>query len=448
MISQLRSLLLALLLCVPAAVAADSHLSSDPAVEKARTLYSTGQYEQALSVLGTLDPDHPDRIDVLFLTGLAAIGAAERREDEAEREALLDGAIAALRDVLIERPELLRVRLELARAFFLKGDDDLAREHFTRVLAGRPHPVVVANIQRFLAEIRARKRWSFRAGFAIAPDSNLGGTSEEEVIYINDLPFQRDIDTDARSGVGVIAWGGAEYQHPLGERMRLRAGGDVVQREYAGSDFDRTAVSLHLGPRFLIGPATEASLLATASREWSAGQPTNDTLGSRLELTRRLSRRVTANVHASWLERDYRTSDSRDGPLTSLSLGGTWVATPTVQVNGSIGYSRDRPETEVWRNASRRVRAGVTVALPYGFTVSGSGEYRRTDYEGSWFPFVRDGSGREDRTRVVRLSLLNRAITVFGFSPQIALVHERRDTNAQLYDYERTRGELRLQRLF
>ena len=444
----IRALLLSVLLCVPGAAVADSHLSSDPAVDNARAFVSTGRFEAALEVLGTLDPDHPDRVDILFLTGMAAIGAAEAREDEAEREALLDGAIAVLRDVLIDRPELTRVRLELARAFFLKEEDDLAREHFERVLAGGPHPVVAANINGFLAAIRARKRWTYRAGAALAPDSNLGATSEEDVIYIYDLPFQRDIDTDARSGVGVIVWGGAEYQHPLGERVRLRAGADLVQREYGGSDFDRTAAGLHLGPRVLIDPITEASALATASREWSAGQPTNHTVGARVELRRRLSRQVTAQIHASWQERDYRTSDHLDGPLTAFSLGGSWLVSPTVQIDAGIGYSQERTEAETWRNAARWARAGVSVALPYGFTVGGSGEYRWTDYEGVWFPFVRDGSAREDETRILRLSLLNRAFTVFGFSPQLVLVNEERTSNAQLYDYQRNRAELRFQRLF
>ena len=446
--SLLRALLLSAFLCVPGAAVADSHLSTDPLVEQARTLFSLGQYKQALGILGTLDADHPDRVDILFLTGMAAIGAAEAREDEAEREALLDGAIAALRDILIDRPELTRVRLELARAFFLKEEDDLAREHFERVLAGGPHPVVTANINRFLAAMRARKRWTYRAGASLAPDSNLGATSEEEVIYIYDLPFQRDIDTDARSGVGVIVWGGAEYQHPLGERLRLRAGADLVQREYGGSDFDRTAAALHLGPRILLDPITEASVLATASQEWSAGQRTNHSVGSRLELSRRLSRQATARVRASWQERDYRLSDHLDGPLTAFSLGGSWVVSPTVQLDGALGYSQERTEAEQWRNASRWVRAGVSVALPYGFTVGGSGEYRWTDYEGVWFPFVPDGSAREDETRILRLSVLNRAFTVYGFSPQLVLVNEDRTSNAQLYDYQRNRAELRFQRLF
>ena len=218
-----------------------SHLSSDPAVDNARAFVSTGRFEAALEVLGTLDPNHPDRVDILFLTGMAAIGAAEAREDEAEREVLLDGAIAALRDVLIDRPELTRVRLELARAFFLKGEDDLARKHFERVLAGRPHPVVAANINGFLAAIRARKRWTYRAGAALAPDSNLGATSEEDVIYIYDLPFQRDIDTDARSGVGVIVWGGAEVPAPAG---RARAPARGRRPGSAGS----TAAATSTGP--------------------------------------------------------------------------------------------------------------------------------------------------------------------------------------------------------
>ena len=50
--------------------------------------------------------------------------------------------------------------------------------------------------------------------------------------------------------------------------------------------------------------------------------------------------------------------------------------------------------------------------------------------------------------RTLRLSVFHRAFTVLGFSPELVLVHEERETNAQLYDFKRTRGELRLQRLF
>ena len=91
---------------------------------------------------------------------------------------------------------------------------------------------------------------------------------------------------------------------------------------------------------------------------------------------------------------------------------------------------------------------GASVALPLGFTLGGSGELRWTDYEGNWFPFVPDGAPRQDRTRILRATVHNRAFTLYGFSPQLVVTNEARDTNAQLYDYKRTRAELRAVRQF
>ena len=88
------------------------------------------------------------------------------------------------------------------------------------------------------------------------------------------------------------------------------------------------------------------------------------------------------------------------------------------------------------------------MALPLGFTVGGGGEVRWTDFEDEWFPNTPVGEDREDRTRSVRLSVHNRAFTLFGFSPELVVVNEERETNAQLYDYKRTRGELRFVRQF
>ena len=90
----------------------------------------------------TLWPRHyQKRTDIFFLLGLAAIEKSGQPDiTESDREALLADAIKALRTILIDRPDLVRVRLELARAFYLNGDDGLARDHFERVLAGNPPP--------------------------------------------------------------------------------------------------------------------------------------------------------------------------------------------------------------------------------------------------------------------------------------------------------------------
>ena len=442
-----------LMLAAPMSNAAvDPPSSSTPGaadVSGAQALVKAGKFEEALIVLRLLALVYPGQTDILFLTGLAAIEASRKPGvSEEARDTLLDEAIAALHTMLIDRPGLVRVRLELARAFFLKGENDLSRKHFEHVLAGSPPGAVAAKVRRFLSEIRARRRWSLRAGFALAPDTNIGGTSAERIIYINDLPFSRDQAELTTSGIGVSVWGGWEYQYPLNERLRLRIGADASRREYAGRRFDQMFVSGHAGPRWLVGANTEASVLASAHRRWSAGVPDYDALGGRIEAGHRFTRRITASARASWYDRRYRTRMFLDGPVMAASLSGAWVVTPTVRADIALGWGREQPERERWRNDSQWLRLGASVILPWGFTVGGSGELRRTEYEGRWFPFTTSGEPREDRTRSLRVSLHNRAFAWKGFSPQLSLVHEVRTTNAQLYDYKRTGGELRFVRLF
>ena len=55
---------------------------------------------------------------------------------------------------------------------------------------------------------------------------------------------------------------------------------------------------------------------------------------------------------------------------------------------------------------------------------------------------------REDQTRILQATLLNRAITVFGFSPQIAFSNQVRTSNAQLWDFQRNLVEMRWVRQF
>ena len=435
-----------LLLAAPVSNAAVNPPSPAPAADVSSTqaLVKAGKFEEALTVLRPLARGRAVEANVLFLIGLAATGASQQPDlADDEREALLDEAIAALHTMLIDRPGLVRVRLELARAFFLKGEDSLARRQFERVLAGKPPASVVANVQRFLAEIRARRRWTMYLGAAMSPDSNIGGASDEQIIYINDLPFRRDAEELTTSGIGVSVWTGGEYQYPLGDRLRLRLGGDVSRQDYGGSKFDQTSVSVHAGPRWLVDRDTEVSLVANARRRWTGTSPSNDDLGARIEAGHRLTPRIRVNGRASWYRRDNRTKDFLDGPIVDVTLGGSWVILPILRADGAAGYASERPKSERWRNASRWLRLGASVALPLGFNLGGSGELRWTDYEGNWFPFTPDGAPREDRTRILRATVHNRAFTLYGFSPQLVVTNEARDTNAQLYDYKRTRAELR-----
>ena len=442
------------LLAAPSGSArAASSVPPTSGLTEARALLEGSRFEEALAILRPLATGRTVDADVLFLFGLAATqGSQKPGVSKDEREALLDEAIVAFRTMLIDRPELVRVRLELARAFFLRGRDSLARRNFEQVLAGDLPPSVVANVQRFLVQIRARKRWRVYFGAALAPDSNIGAASDERFIDIHiggvALPFRRDEEKLTTSGVGLSLWTGAEYQHPLGDRVRLRAGGDLSRREYAGGDFDQTHLGVHLGPRWLVGARTDLSLLGSARRSLVAGTGDYDALGGRLEAHRRLTPRVSVTGRASWHDRRYREDRHLDGPARDFSLSGSWVAAPTVRLDGALGYGNVRPERVRYRNSSRWMRAGAQVALPRGFAVGASAQLRWTGYEGEWPPNTPPGELRKDRTRTLSASVHHRRFTLFGFSPELAVTNEVRRTNAQLYEYRKNAAELRFVRQF
>ena len=392
--------------------------------------------------------------DDLFRRGMEAGIIASRIPDGVRRDLLLEEAEAAFQSILVAQPGLHRPRLELARVLFLQGEDRLAREHFERVLADDPPAPVAANINRFLAEIRARRRWSAYFGFSLAPDSNLSGASDDNRFVWRGNPFGIEegwrSDQTVDSGTGVRFWLGGEYQHPLGEEWRLRLGGDFRRTEYKERDFDSMDVSVHVGPRWLISPRSEASLLATGRQHWSAGDPRYYDLGLRVEARHTLTARTRLRARASWAQRDFDGRDDLDGPITDLTLGLNHILTPTLRADASIGVSREKPENYCSRRDGVRLNAGLTALLPKGFTVGVSAGWERTDWKtpGSLPNNVLDGSNREDETRRLRLSAHRRDFTIAGFSPELAVNVEERDSNAQLSDFDRVSGELSFVRPF
>ncbi|MCY4421047.1 MAG: surface lipoprotein assembly modifier [Gammaproteobacteria bacterium] len=442
--------MLCLLLSASLAHAADTPPDQPPLSlneGEARTLIKQGKFDEALAILRPLAKAHPKHTNTHFLLGIAAIESSRIAETQQEQTALLDEAITVLRQILIDQPGLVRVRLELARAFFYKKEDRLARQHFERVLAGNPPDPVIANVQRFLAEMRERRNWSMYLGAAVAPRTNIGRTSDAEIIEIFGLPFRRDTDDLETSGIGLSIWTGGDYQIPINQRLQLQLGADLAREEYPGNQFDQSFVSVDVGPRWLMNPKTIVSLAADARRRWLSTNPYYLDLGARTEVQHRLTQRVSLTGRASWYDREYRIQRALDGDVMDVSIRATWLYTPIVQFDGTLGYGTEHTKGKTWRNDSWLGRLGVSVALPRGFNVGASGEYRRTQYEGNWFPFT-DGSSRRDHTRIVRASVYNRGFTLFGFSPQLVVSREERTTNAQTHEYQDTNGELRLIRQF
>jgi len=410
---------------------------------------AAGDWEPALARL-TPHATDPRVATRLFDLGLVLLQAAEDpRLPEDARTALLDGAIAAFRTLLAANPEAVRVRLELARAFFVKGQDGLARRHFRRVLAGAIPEPVAANVQRFLAAIEARRRWSAYGGFALAPDTNIGQASTQRVIFqatpLGVLPFTRN-NPPPTSGVGLRLFGGGEYAHPLNDRARLRLGTGIAHTDYKQRMWDSTTLRFHLGPEVALTPRTRASLLLTAARRWDAGETSYDDPGLRLETQHSLSPRTRLTLDLARRERRYAPVARRalNGPRTDGTLGLTHQATPTLTLTGSLSLGREKPDDPDSHTHTRGLRLGLTRDFARGWTVGLSGTLVRTTWDALRRPPGTDRFKRRDTTTDATLSVLKRDFTLAGFSPRLSIGTTRRRSNDRPHDksYRRTYADL------
>ncbi len=436
-------------------VSPDARSPADQALLAAEAALAAGDWQSALVTLAAEATD-PRAAARLFDLGLALLTAAEDPRVPADvRETLLDGSIAAFRVLLVVNPEATRVRLELARAFFVRGQDGLARRQFRRVLAGDIPEPVAANVQRFLTAIEARRRWSAYGGFALAPDTNIGQASSQRTIALDvfgtgrPLNFTRD-NPPPTSGVGLRLFGGGEYHHPINDRTRLRLGAGIAHTDYKTRAWDSTTLRFHLGPEMALTPRTRASLLLTTARRWDAGETSYDDPGLRLEMQHRLTPRTRLTLDLARRERRHvpRGSRALNGPRTDLTLGVSHQATPTLAVTGSLSTGREKPDRMSARTRTRGLRLGLTRDLARGWTVGVSGTLSRTRWDSR--RTTADRSRRQDTTTDVTVSILKRDLTVAGFSPRLSVGTTRRRSNNTPDDqgYKRTYADISFVRQF
>jgi len=121
----IASALVLLLYCASARAHETSKTITLTNIQAAQLLIANNRLDDAKRLLEQMRTAKPDDIEILFL--LATI-AVEQKD--------YDTAISLYRRILVSQPDAERVRLDLARAFFLKGDYDNADRQFRFARAG------------------------------------------------------------------------------------------------------------------------------------------------------------------------------------------------------------------------------------------------------------------------------------------------------------------------
>lgn len=121
--------------------------AQDATLDRARELIQKRQYKEAYALLEPQEQARAGDPRYDYLLGIAAIDSGQ-----------LTRGVFALERVLAVNPGHVQARAEIARAYFLMGENKTARSEFEAVRAARPPAEVSATIDRFLNALDARER--------------------------------------------------------------------------------------------------------------------------------------------------------------------------------------------------------------------------------------------------------------------------------------------------
>lgn len=176
-----------------------------------------------------------------FYYGVSAIESGQVHE-----------GVFALERVVYRQPNHHRARLELARGYYLQGDDARARQAFERVLQSNPPQKVALNIERFLTAIRLREnRYQTTARAYIelmtGSDSNINA-GPSDPLADSSLPWNLDSSVLEQDDLFTAMLVGGRVNHPLSQHTSLFANLDTSWRQHASkSRYDNSLVTLQGG---------------------------------------------------------------------------------------------------------------------------------------------------------------------------------------------------------
>lgn len=402
-------------------------------IQAAQLLIADGRYDDAKKLLERDLAVKPDDSETLFL--LAAIATVEKDYDM---------AVSLYRRILTRELDAERVRLELARVFFLKGDYDNAERQFRFARAGDIPDSVKANIDRFLSAIYRLRELRYNFSFALAPDTNENAGPTVSQVTIFGLPFALNPSARKQSGVGVAGDVNGEWSPLITDTVKARIGGDFTRLEYSGGQFDDMTLSAYAGPQFLFSD-WDFSILGTGFDRWYGNKPylvgAGGKLAAEVGITSDLL--MTASLGAQNIHDHLIPQQS--GVLYSVQAQPTYVLTPSSLMLLQGGFNRQDAEIAPYAYSGFWVGAGYQQDLPLGFSAGFQPTFYSTHYDAALPAF---GVIRHDSTLILAFNLLNRRLDYHGFTPRFAYVFSDQHSDIPLFSYNRNQFQIGLTSVF
>lgn len=350
---------------------------------------------------------------------------------------------AKMLEALTGETDAIRIKLELARALYLSGQLHDARDKFVEVLKELPTDAptqVRANVERFLIDIN-RKLNPVRFGFSIVRDSNPTQSTETRKVTIFGLEFDYTPQTQVKEEFGLRVT--SDLLVKASERTEFA--GFLSHTQYETADHTR---SLFV-PEFRYLLSESQRLWARVGFEYE-GLNKKTLRQSPFIGFRKLddfpAQRVSTMLDVRYVSQNYPDFTFVNGRTIEAQIFGKHQISPTMAVNGSLGFENTSANEEPYASRATSLSYGLNLTdLFWGIDLNIGQRHRHRRYEGN-DPFF--GFRRGDREQTQSLSFQKSGFYIWGILPSVEVIREKRKSNIDIVEFDRTQAVLSGTKLF
>jgi tetratricopeptide (TPR) repeat protein len=407
--------------------------AQDATLERARSLVQSKQGKAAYELLAPLEQQRAGDPNFDYLLGLAAIDAQQYTR-----------AVFALERVLAVQPNHPQARAEIARAYFLMGENKTARREFEQVKGLKPPAEVSANIDRFLDALDARDR-ARRTGITGFVEATLGyddnanaatGTGSFAIPALGGAIFTLNPGSLPQRDEFLTLSGGVSGRYGFDDTWGLVGTALFEQRmNETHSQFDTGSITASGGVRYQrdLNEFTVALQAQTFAVDYNRFRDASGVVG---QWRRTFGPNDVGTLYGQHTRLSYPGQDFRN---TNRSvIGGAWAHVyggPTAAFVSAylgkedpIGQNAGFVGHDLWG-----VRIGGTYGLTDKWTLAATASYEDRKYLGADPLFLATRHDKETNLRVSAGYALTRDITV---TPAISYTDNR--SNIVINAYDRT----------
>ena len=410
------------------------------ALGTATKLVEKEEYQDAYDLLKTfafdIDTYESERLEIERLFLIAECLTRLKRYNE---------AITLYQKMLDYNPKLTRIRIELAHLYFLKEEWYRAERQY-KIASADEMPIDTLqflNYQRYLA--RKNRKWNAWFSFGVAPDNNINNAiGGDQCILTVFGVLCRKLD-EPKKAVGYNVNFGGNYEFGITDGIKLKTELSNDINKYNISEYDETTTTFSIGPRFSFYNA-DIWLAGYYTKDWVDNTEYSSTKGLKLNTIFDFGKSYV------WLNNSLSKTKYDDYPDISVdtySLNTGYVYNFSSAFYLSLIYNYKHVSTQYAPHNENTYGLGGGYTFNNGLSIDLSWNKSFVKYkkERAYIKNLEIVELKENDTiNNYSISLSNRHIDFYGFSPVITYTRQEKNSNVpeknlnkNLYDITLTR---------